>query len=94
MIASTFSHCTGAGRLQARRAKDVVRRLLAAADAGGSVGLTRRGDGYAVRVSLRQAPAVDLPSEVDGVPLELHVVGEVSAQPGVAKGRAAPGAVS
>jgi len=89
MIASTVSHSIDADRLQARRAKDAVRRLLAAAGAGGAVGLTRRGDGYAVQVSLRQAPAVELPSEVDGVPLELRLVGEVSAQR-----RAAPGAVS
>lgn len=45
------------------------------------VGLARRGDGYAVRVHLLEAPPASavLPREVDGVPVEVRVVGTVQA---------------
>lgn len=41
------------------------------------VGITRRGDGYALKVNLRSAPpaGVTLPADVDGVPVEVEIVG-------------------
>lgn len=43
------------------------------------VGITRDGDGYAVKVNLRQPPArgVVLPTDVDGVPVQVAVVGPI-----------------
>jgi hypothetical protein len=42
------------------------------------VGITRIGDGYGLKVNLREAPSADapLPTEVDGVPVRLEVVGQ------------------
>ena len=43
------------------------------------VGITRHGDGYAVKVNLRNppAPGVDLPKNIDGVPVQVEVVGSI-----------------
>ena len=65
---------------QARSAKQ---RALSAfsqlADVVG-VGITRHGDGYAVKVNLRHPPAtgVDLPKDIDGVPVKVEVVGSIA----------------
>ena len=42
------------------------------------VGITRIGTGYGLKVNLRVAPSADtpLPTEVDGVPVRLEVVGQ------------------
>jgi hypothetical protein len=44
------------------------------------VGITRHGDGYAVKVNLRHPPAagVDLPKDIDGVPVQVEVVGSIT----------------
>ena len=65
---------------QARSAKQ---RALSAfsqlADVVG-VGITRHGDGYAVKVNLRHPPAtgVDLPKDINGVPVQVEVVGSIT----------------
>lgn len=43
------------------------------------VGITRLGQGYAVKVNLRQPPTqgVEIPSEVEGVPVQVEVVGPI-----------------
>ena len=43
------------------------------------VGITRHGDGYAIKVNLRHppAPGVELPKEIDGVPVQVEVVGSI-----------------
>ena len=43
------------------------------------VGITRIGDGYGVKVNLRAAPTagVELPAEVEGVPVRVEVVGTI-----------------
>lgn len=66
-------------RLQARRAKLAAAALAPFGEVTG-VGLARRGDGYAIRVDLRTPPpaAAELPREVDGVPVEVRVVGDVA----------------
>ena len=40
-------------------------------------GITRAGAGYALKVNLRAAPAagVELPAEIDGVPVRVEIVG-------------------
>ncbi len=44
------------------------------------VGITRRGEGYAIKVNLRQPPAsgIDLPDDIDGVPVQVEIVGTIS----------------
>ena len=65
----------------ARAAKDVVAkafRSLTGEDV--SIGLTRVGDdGYALKVNLTTDPGADieLPSEIEGVPIQIEVVGKL-----------------
>ena len=42
------------------------------------VGLTRRGDGYALRVNVVH-PGVSVPADVDGVPVEVRTTGRLTA---------------
>lgn len=68
----------------ARAAKPAAQKVFAAlADVVG-VGITRIGDGYGVKVNLRAAPAtgVELPTEVDGVPVRVEVVGTIRKRQG------------
>jgi hypothetical protein len=65
---------------QARSAKHLAEEAFAAlADVVG-IGITRASEGYAVKVNLRHPPAegVDLPKEVNGVPVKVEVVGTIS----------------
>ena len=65
---------------QARAAKSqVLSAFEALADVVG-VGITRFDGGYALKVNLRRTPAVGvvLPKEVDGVPVQVEVVGSIS----------------
>ena len=43
------------------------------------VGITRIGDGYGIKVNLRETPVAGarLPNNVDGVPVQVEVVGEI-----------------
>jgi hypothetical protein len=68
-----------AGLDHARKAKEALARSVGARDEVNGVGITRHGDGYGVRVNVREdAPDdLDLPSEVDGVPVEVVRVGPV-----------------
>lgn len=65
----------------ARDAKPAAAAALAPYGRVTGVGLARHGDGWAVRVNLREAPPAGavLPREVDGVPVEVRVVGDVAA---------------
>lgn len=59
---------------EARTAKARVRTLLAAGGEAAAVGVVRRPDGFAVRVTLRHPPRADtLPAEVGGVPVEVRI---------------------
>jgi hypothetical protein len=65
---------------QARSAKQqALSAFSQLADVVG-VGITRHGDGYAVKVNLRHPPAtgVDLPKDIDGVPVQVEVVGSIT----------------
>ena len=66
---------------RAREAKDrLVPRLREHPDVNG-VGLARAGDGWVVKVNLvREAPDLDLPAEIDGVPVSIEVVGRIRAR--------------
>jgi hypothetical protein len=67
---------------RARRAKEALARSVGARDEVNGVGITRSGDGYGVRVNVRDdAPDdLDLPSEVEGVPVEVVRVGPIRKQ--------------
>ena len=60
-------------RLAKRRALSAFSTL---ADVVG-VGITRDADGFALKINLREAPApgVDLPTDIDGVPVRVEIVG-------------------
>lgn len=64
---------------EARLAKDQAKRELANVDGIVGIGLTKKGDGYAVKVNLDHAvkPGT-LPSRVHGVPLVVEIVGAIS----------------
>jgi hypothetical protein len=61
---------------QARAAKAALAERLAGHPAVNGVGVAREGDAHVVRVNLRE-PADDLPSEVDGVAVQVRVVGRI-----------------
>jgi hypothetical protein len=64
-----------AARAAKARALEIFRRLGAVA----SVGITRVGDGYGLKVNLREPlrPEVSPPTAVEGVPVRVEVVGVV-----------------
>ena len=65
----------------ARAAKATLAARLAGEPVVVGVGVGRAPDGWAVRVALaRPAPELALPSEVDGVPVVVAVVGRIRAQ--------------
>jgi len=67
---------TGATLEEARAAKERVREALADRPEVTGIGITRHGDGYAVKVDLATAcPAV--PPEMGGVPVHAEIVGPV-----------------
>lgn len=63
---------------EARAAKAAAEKAFAHLGVAG-VGVTRIGDGYGVKVNLREAPhaATTLPDEIDGVPVRVDVVGRI-----------------
>jgi hypothetical protein len=70
-------HTLEEARAAKTRALEVFRRLAPVV----GVGITTIDDGYGVRVNLREAPAtgVELPEQIDGVPVQVRIVGQVSA---------------
>ena len=69
-------HCTSL--IAAQAAKEQARCRLADVPGLLGIGLTRVGDGYAVKVNLQAAVADEsLPAELDGVPLVFEVVGAI-----------------
>jgi hypothetical protein len=63
----------------ARAAKSAARKIFASLAEVVGVGITRVGGGYGVKVNLRAAPApgVELPAEIEGVPVRVEVVGTI-----------------
>ena len=64
---------------EARAAKRCVIEVFGKLAAVVGVGITRVGGGYGVKVNLREEPGagVNLPQDVDGVPVLVEVVGRV-----------------
>ncbi|MDC7122424.1 hypothetical protein OMK64_12860 [Cellulomonas fimi] len=62
----------------ARRAQERLCRVLRGRPGVCGVGLTRRGDGYALRVNVVH-PGVHVPEVVDGVPVEVRTTGRLTA---------------
>lgn len=62
----------------ARRAQRRLGAQLAGRPGVCGVGLARRGDGYVVRVNVVD-PGVDVPTEVDGLPVDVCVTGPLTA---------------
>ena len=70
---------SGSPLTQARQAKrDAAAWFRDVGDVAG-VGITRRDDGYAVKVNLRHAlpESVRPPQSIDGVPIEVTVTGPI-----------------
>jgi hypothetical protein len=67
---------------RARQAKEVLARTVGARDEVNGVGIARLGEGFGLRVNVRDdAPEdIELPSEVDGVPVEVVRVGPIRKQ--------------
>jgi hypothetical protein len=64
---------------QARAAKAAALRRLEKLDTVVGVGITRGDQGYAVKINLREPLGndVEVPSEIDGVPVRIEVVGQI-----------------
>ena len=64
----------------ARAAKLQVKKKLSRVPGLVGVGLTRHGDGYAVKVNLQKAlQGKQFPTEIAGVPLVFEIVGGIKA---------------
>ena len=66
----------------ARSAKAKVATMLGDAAEVNGIGITQVADGYAVKVNLSRAPqsSLGIPTEVDGVPVVVAVVGPIRKQ--------------
>ena len=67
---------SGATLEEARAAKEKVREALADRPEVTGVGITRHGEGYAVKVDLAKACDA-VPPEVGGVPVHTEIVGRI-----------------
>lgn len=66
---------------RARAAKALVLARVGGHPAVNGVGVARDGDRWAVKVTLvRAAPDLDVPSDVEGVAVQVHVVGRIVAR--------------
>jgi hypothetical protein len=63
---------------EARAVKDRVKRSLGAAPGIVGIGLTRQGDGYAVKVNVDQEGAPLIPAQIEGVPIIVEIVGRIT----------------
>ena len=64
----------------ARAAKQEAHRIFARLGQVVGVGITRINDAYGLKINLQQPPGagVTLPSEVNGVPVRVEIVGPIS----------------
>lgn len=67
----------------ARRAKVKAGSVTAGHSEVVGIGITRCGEGFAVKINLRGVTAkpADLPGELDGVPVLYEIVGTIRARP-------------
>lgn len=64
---------------EARLAKDRAKTVFRHFGKVNGVGITRQGDSYAVQVNFEEAPEknTELPTEIDGVPVVVRVIGHI-----------------
>ena len=72
------SHVHGSDLDSARRVKRLVIERFASAQWWRGAGLAPVDRGWAVRLDVARPVEEPLPDEVDGVPVEVHVVGDVT----------------
>ena len=67
---------------KARAAKPKALSVFAALASLNGIGITKVGDGYGLKVNLAEAPpeTVELPKDVDGVPVVVEIVGGITKQ--------------
>lgn len=67
---------------QARAAKKQAARVFKPFATVAGVGLTRVARGYGLKVNLQEPPKspAELPSEIDGIPVKVEVVGRIQKQ--------------
>lgn len=69
------------GMERARRAQLALEGRLLTEPVVNGIGISRVAGGYGVQVNLsEQAPGLEIPPEVDGVPVSVSVVGPIVAQ--------------
>jgi len=68
---------------RARLAKAKALSLFTDLGQVNGVGITRVGNGYGLKINLSERPAegIELPDEVDGVPILVEFVGAISKRP-------------
>ena len=64
----------------ARSAKSKAKSVFRTIGRVNGVGITRKDGHYAVKVNLESEPTKKPPVEIDGVPVVVHVVGELRKQ--------------
>jgi hypothetical protein len=62
---------------EARAAKTEAANVFGSLASVVGVGITRIGEGYGLKINLRQEAKVALPTEVAGVPVRVEVVGPI-----------------
>jgi hypothetical protein len=62
---------------EARAAKAAAATLFGSLASVIGVGITRIGDGYGLKINLREDPKTILPADVAGVPVQVEVVGTI-----------------
>ena len=67
---------------EARAAKPEAASLFGSMATVVGVGITRVGEGYGLKVNLREQAKGPLPAEVAGVPVQVEVVGAIRKQQG------------
>ena len=67
---------------RARAAKSKALSAFAALAVVNGIGITKVGDGYGLKVNLAEAPpeTIQLPKDVDGVPVVVEIVGGITKQ--------------
>ena len=61
----------------ARAAKASALRRFARVPEINGIGLSRRGDGYAVKINCETEPSVEIPNSIDGVEVITEIVGKI-----------------
>ena len=67
---------------EARAAKERAKKMFRRFGKVNGIGITKQGDSYAVQVNFAESPEkqVSLPTDIDGVPVVVHVVGRIRKQ--------------